>query len=93
MDHPVYLVEENGRLVDELSELRRRHDEQRASLERKSSDLEKQVTELTSDLFKVNSDLRDSAANYELRVETLETKLKSSNDCLQVTRSYFDIYK
>jgi len=88
-------------LTNELSELRRRGDEQRASLEKKSVELEKQVTELSSDLFKVNSDLskvnndlfkvnndlRDSSANYELRIETLETKLNSSNACLQVTRT------
>jgi len=78
-------VLENGRLANELSELKRHYEQQRASLEDKISDLEKQVSELTSDLSKVNSDLSDSSANYQLRVDTLETKLKSSNECLQVT--------
>ena len=75
---------ENSRLSSELSELRRRGEEQSASLEEKISDLERQVNQLTSELAKVNSDLSDSAANYQLRVDTLDTKLKSSNDCLQV---------
>jgi len=74
--------------VNELSELRRGCEEQRSLLEEKISDLEQQVSELTSDLSKVNGDLSDSAANYQLRVDTLETKLKSSNDCLQVTNFY-----
>ena len=78
------MLKENGRLSNELSELRRRCEEQRASLEEKISDLEQKVSELTSELSKVNSDLSDSCANYQLRVETLEAKLKSSNDCLQV---------
>ena len=68
----------------ELSDLRRRYEEQRAALEKKTSELEKQVNDLTFDLSKVNSDLRDNSANYELRVETLQTKLQSSKDCLQV---------
>ena len=80
------LLEENSRVSDELSNLRRRYDEERAAMEKNSSELEKKVMELTSDLSKVNSDLRDSSTNYELRIETLETKLKSSNECLQVTR-------
>jgi len=71
-------------MADELSDLRRHYDEQRVSLEKKSSDQEKQVMELTSDLSKVNCDLRDSSANYELRLTTMESKLTSSNDCLQV---------
>jgi len=67
-----------------LSELRRRTDEQRTTLERRSTELEINVLDLTSDLSKVNAELRDTTANYERRVETLESKLKSSNDCLQV---------
>ena len=80
------LHEDNSRMADELSELRHRGEEQRAALEKKSAELETRVMKLTSDLSKVDSDLRDSAANYELRIETLESKLRSSNDCLQVTR-------
>jgi len=76
--------EENKRLCDELGEIKRRHDQQRASLEHKSAQLDKQVMDLTSELSKVNRDVRDTSANYELRIETLETKLQSSNDCLQV---------
>ena len=79
-----YLLAENSRVANELSEVKHRYEEQHSALEKKSSELEKQVTELTFDLSKVNSDLRDSSANYELRIETLETKLKSSNECLQV---------
>jgi len=67
--------------------VQRRGEEQRTLMEKKSEELEKQVMDLTSDLSKVNNDLRDSSANYELRVETLETKLKSSNGSLQVTWS------
>ena len=74
-------------MADELSDVQRRGEEQRTLMEKKSEELEKQVMDLTSDLSKVNNDLRDSSANYELRVETLETKLKSSNGSLQVTWS------
>jgi len=66
--------------------MKRRHDEQSALLEKRTYELEKQITDLTSDLSRVTSDLRDSSANYELRIETLETKLTSSNNCLQVKR-------
>jgi len=79
------LCQENGRLTEELSSLRRRQEEQRLTLEDRISELEKQVTELTSDLYRVNSELQDTSANYQLRVQTLETKLKSSNSYLQVT--------